>query len=323
MTEPTAIAALRAHLAHHIVGQRDLVDRLLIALLTGGHLLVEGLPGLAKTTAVKALAEGVHARFKRVQFTPDLLPADLLGNEVYHPETRSFSFEPGPLFNEIILADEINRAPAKVQSALLEAMAERQVTVAGESRKLPPLFLVMATQNPLEQSGTYPLPEAQLDRFMLHVSLSYPERQDEYAILARTLDGSLGQSGSDPDTGITVEQVLRARAQVRAVHCDERLQRWVVDVVAATRAPEQAAAELADLAGMVLVGSSPRGALAWVQAAQALAWLEGRDFIVPDDLFALATDVLRHRLILSPKALVSGLNRDPLIERLCRAIALP
>ncbi len=323
MTEPTAIAALRAHLAHHIVGQRDLVDRLLIALLTGGHLLVEGLPGLAKTTAVKALAEGVHARFKRVQFTPDLLPADLLGNEVYHPETRSFSFEPGPLFNEIILADEINRAPAKVQSALLEAMAERQVTVAGESRKLPPLFLVMATQNPLEQSGTYPLPEAQLDRFMLHVSLSYPERQDEYAILARTLDGSLGQSGSDPDTGITVEQVLRARAQVRAVHCDERLQRWVGDVVAATRAPEQAAAELADLAGMVLVGSSPRGALAWVQAAQALAWLEGRDFIVPDDLFALATDVLRHRLILSPKALVSGLNRDPLIERLCRAIALP
>ncbi|MBD3816635.1 MAG: AAA family ATPase, partial [Halothiobacillus sp.] len=219
MIEPVALQTLRDHLAQHIVGQRTLVDRLLIGLLTGGHLLVEGLPGLAKTTAVKALAEGVHARFKRVQFTPDLLPADLLGNEVYHPETRQFSFEPGPLFSEIILADEINRAPAKVQSALLEAMAERQVTVAGESRKLPALFLVMATQNPLEQSGTYPLPEAQLDRFMLHVSLTYPERQDEYDILARTLAGTLGRA-DDEATGLTVDEVLEARADVRAVHCD-------------------------------------------------------------------------------------------------------
>lgn len=323
MTAPTAIAALRAHLALHIVGQRALVDRLLIGLLTGGHLLVEGLPGLAKTTAVKALAEGVHARFKRVQFTPDLLPADLLGNEVYHPETQSFSFEPGPLFNEIILADEINRAPAKVQSALLEAMAERQVTVAGESRKLPPLFLVMATQNPLEQSGTYPLPEAQLDRFMLHVSLNYPERQDEYDILARTLDGRLGQPDGSNETGVSVDEILKARQAVRAVHCDAKLQHWVVDVVAATRAPHTAAPGLADLAGMVLVGASPRGALAWVQAAQALAWLEGRDYLIPDDLITLAPDVLRHRLILSPKALVAGISRDQLIDRLCRAIALP
>jgi MoxR-like ATPase len=322
MTEPVALQTLRDHLAQHIVGQRALVDRLLIALLTGGHLLVEGLPGLAKTTAVKALAEGVHARFKRVQFTPDLLPADLLGNEVYHPETRQFSFEPGPLFNEIILADEINRAPAKVQSALLEAMAERQVTVAGESRKLPALFLVMATQNPLEQSGTYPLPEAQLDRFMLHVSLSYPERQDEYDILARTLAGTLGRA-DDEASGLTVDEVLEARADVRAVHCDAALQRWVVDVVAATRAPEKAAPALESLAGMVLVGASPRGALAWVQAAQALAWLNGRDFIVPDDLLELAGDALRHRLILSPKALVSGLSRDALIARLCTEIPLP
>ncbi len=322
MTEPTAMHALRTHLAQHIVGQRDLVDRLLIGLLTGGHLLVEGLPGLAKTTAVKALAEGVHARFKRVQFTPDLLPADLLGNEVYHPETRSFSFEPGPLFNEIILADEINRAPAKVQSALLEAMAERQVTVAGETRQLPALFFVMATQNPLEQSGTYPLPEAQLDRFMLHVSLTYPERQDEYDILARTLAGTLGSSGNE-STGLTVDEVLDARVDVKAVHCDPALQRWVVDVVAATRAPEKAAPALESLAGMVLVGASPRGALAWVQSAQALAWLNSRDFIVPDDLLALAPDVLRHRLILSPKALISGLNRDQLIARLCTEIPLP
>jgi MoxR-like ATPase len=322
MTEPTAIAALRTHLAHHIVGQAALIDRLLIGLLTGGHLLVEGLPGLAKTTAVKALAEGVHARFKRVQFTPDLLPADLLGNEIYHPETRTFTFEAGPLFNEIILADEINRAPAKVQSALLEAMAERQVTVAGESRKLPALFLVMATQNPLEQSGTYPLPEAQLDRFMLHVSLTYPERQDEYDILARTLAGTLGQD-DDEATGLTVDEVLDARADVRAVHCDAALQRWVVDVVAATRAPEKASDALESLAGMVLVGASPRGALAWVQSAQALAWLNGRDFIVPDDLLELAGDVLRHRLILSPKALVSGLSRDAIITRLCAEIPLP
>ena len=323
MTEPVAMHTLRAHLATHIVGQSALVDRLLIGLLTGGHLLVEGLPGLAKTTAVKALAEGVHARFKRIQFTPDLLPADLLGNEIYHPETRSFSFEPGPLFNEIILADEINRAPAKVQSALLEAMAERQVTVAGESRKLPPLFLVMATQNPLEQSGTYPLPEAQLDRFMLHVALDYPDRHDEYAILSRTLDGSLGQAGAMQDTGLSVDEVLHHRAAVRAVHCDEKLQRWVVDVVAASRAPEHAASDLTDLAGMVLVGASPRGALAWVQSAQALAWLNGRDFIVPDDLLTLAPDVLRHRLILGPKALVAGISRDGIISRLCRAIALP
>ena len=276
MTEPVAMHTLRAHLAAHIVGQSALVDRLLIGLLTGGHLLVEGLPGLAKTTAVKALAEGVHARFKRIQFTPDLLPADLLGNEIYHPETRSFSFEPGPLFNEIILADEINRAPAKVQSALLEAMAERQVTVAGEN-----------------------------------------------AILSRTLDGSLGQAGAMQDTELSVDEVLHHRAAVRAVHCDEKLQRWVVDVVAASRAPEHAASDLTDLAGMVLVGASPRGALAWVQSAQALAWLNGRDFIVPDDLLTLAPDVLRHRLILGPKALVAGISRDGIISRLCRAIALP
>ncbi len=320
MNELTSIQHLRTHLAHHIVGQHDLVDRLLIALLTGGHLLVEGLPGLAKTTAVKALAEGVHAQFKRIQFTPDLLPADLLGNEVYHPETRSFSFEPGPLFNEIILADEINRAPAKVQSALLEAMAERQVTVAGQSRSLPDLFLVMATQNPLEQSGTYPLPEAQLDRFMLHVALDYPTREDEYQILARTLDGSLGRSDPAETDGLTVEQVLVARKQVQAVHCDPALQRWVVDLVAATRDP---AAFDADLTDTVLVGSSPRGALAWVQASRALAWLDGRDYVSPDDLLTLMADALRHRIILAPKALVGGITRDRILDRLAGHLPPP
>lgn len=324
-------SALRTHLAQFIVGQSALVDRLLIGLLTGGHLLVEGLPGLAKTTAVKALAEGVHARFKRIQFTPDLLPADLLGNEIYHPETRTFSFQPGPLFNEIILADEINRAPAKVQSALLEAMAERQVTVAGESRQLPELFLVMATQNPLEQSGTYPLPEAQLDRFMLHVSLDYPNRAEEYQILARTLAGSLGgsQGGSQDgsaaptETLMTVAQVLAARQHVRAVHCDTALQHWVVDVVASTRHPHLAAPALESLAGMVLVGSSPRGALAWVHAARAYAWLNDRDFITPDDLLTLAGDALRHRLILSPKAMVAGITRDQIIDQICTHLPPP
>jgi len=217
MSEQMPIQNLRAHLGHYIVGQTELVDRLLIGLLTGGHLLVEGLPGLAKTTAIKALAEGVHANFKRIQFTPDLLPTDLLGNEIYHPETREFTFEAGPLFNEIVLADEINRAPAKVQSALLEAMAERQVTVAGHSRALPELFLVMATQNPLEQSGTYPLPEAQMDRFMLHVALDYPERDDEYDILKRTLDGTLGTNPVGEADNITVDQVLAAREAVRQV----------------------------------------------------------------------------------------------------------
>ncbi|ANJ67409.1 AAA family ATPase [Halothiobacillus diazotrophicus] len=315
-------SALRTHLAQFIVGQSALVDRLLIGLLTGGHLLVEGLPGLAKTTAVKALAEGVHARFKRIQFTPDLLPTDLLGNEIYHPETRTFSFQPGPLFNEIILADEINRAPAKVQSALLEAMAERQVTVAGESRPLPELFLVMATQNPLEQSGTYPLPEAQLDRFMLHVALDYPSRQDEYDILARTLSGTLGGKAVS-ESQLTVPQVLAARKSVQSVHCDPALQRWVVDVVASTRQPEAAASGLSGLAGMVLVGASPRGALAWVQAARALAWLDERDFISPDDLLTLAGDALRHRIIMSPKALVAGVTRDHVIQQICTHLPPP
>lgn len=315
-------SALRSHLAQFIVGQSALVDRLLIGLLTGGHLLVEGLPGLAKTTAVKALAEGVHARFKRIQFTPDLLPTDLLGNEIYHPETRTFSFQPGPLFNEIILADEINRAPAKVQSALLEAMAERQVTVAGESRPLPELFLVMATQNPLEQSGTYPLPEAQLDRFMLHVALDYPTRQDEYDILARTLSGTLGGKGVS-ESQLTVPQVLAARKSVQSVHCDPALQRWVVDVVASTRQPEAAAPGLAGLGGMVLVGASPRGALAWVQAARALAWLDERDYISPDDLLTLAGDALRHRIIMSPKALVAGVTRDHVIQQICTHLPPP
>jgi len=320
MTEQISIQRLRDHLAHHIVGQTALVDRLLIALLTGGHLLVEGLPGLAKTTAVKALAEGVHAHFKRIQFTPDLLPADLLGNEVYHPETREFTFEPGPLFNEIILADEINRAPAKVQSALLEAMAERQITVAGHSRSLPDLFLVMATQNPLEQSGTYPLPEAQLDRFMLHVALDYPEREDEYEILAKTLDGSLGKSDPAETDGLSVEQVLAAREQVQKIHCDPTLQRWVVDLVAATRNPGEFDPELADT---VLVGSSPRGALAWVQAARALAWLGGRDYVSPDDLLTLVTDALRHRVILAPRAMVAGLTRDGIINQLAGHLPPP
>jgi len=320
MTEQMPIQNLRAHLGHYIVGQGELVDRLLIGLLTGGHLLVEGLPGLAKTTAIKALAEGVHARFKRIQFTPDLLPADLLGNEVYHPETREFTFEAGPLFNEIILADEINRAPAKVQSALLEAMAERQVTVAGHSRDLPELFLVMATQNPLEQSGTYPLPEAQMDRFMLHVALDYPEREDEYDILKRTLDGSLGSNPVGEARNITVDQVLAARESVRQVQCDEALQRWVVDVVASTRRVGELDPELAD---QVLVGASPRGALAWVQAARAAAFLEGRDYIVPDDLIGLARDALRHRIILGPRAMVSGLTRDRVIDRLIELIPAP
>lgn len=320
MPEKMAITALRAHLGHFIVGQQDLVDRLLIGLLTGGHLLVEGLPGLAKTTAIKALAEGVHADFKRIQFTPDLLPNDLVGNEVYHPETRSFSFQAGPLFNEIVLADEINRAPAKVQSALLEAMAEKQVTVAGESRKLPDLFLVMATQNPLEQSGTYPLPEAQLDRFMLHVALDYPERADEYDVLSRTLSGELGSNPVKEAGNITVTQVLAAREKVRDVHCDAALQHWVVDIVAATR---NAAAHDPDLADMVTVGSSPRGSIAWVRAAQALAFLDQRDYVTPDDLIALATDALRHRMMLSPRALVERLDKDTVITRLIDRIPAP
>ncbi len=268
--EQNPLQQLRAYLEDVIVGQHELLDRLLISLLTGGHLLVEGLPGLAKTTAIKTLAEGVQASFQRIQFTPDLLPSDLTGAEVYDPDSHQFHFRPGPLFHEIVLADEINRAPAKVQAALLEAMQERQVTIGGISHPLPELFMVMATQNPLEQAGTYPLPEAQLDRFLLHVVLDYPSEAEELEILRRHRSAHAAR----PKTpGVDVAWVLEARGKVEQVYIAPELEAWIVRLVAATR---RLAEFVPKAAGMIDCGASPRASLALAQAAQALAFLRGR-----------------------------------------------
>jgi len=317
MSDMTPLQQLRAYLESVIVGQHDLLDRLLISLLTGGHLLVEGLPGLAKTTAIKTLAEGVHASFQRIQFTPDLLPSDLTGAEVYDPDSHQFNFRPGPLFHEIVLADEINRAPAKVQAALLEAMQEHQVTIGGVSHPLPELFMVMATQNPLEQAGTYPLPEAQLDRFLLHVVLDYPTEAEELEILRRH---RAGHATRPEAPRIDVGWVLEARRKVEQVHIAPELEAWIVRLVAATR---RMAELVPEAAGQIDCGASPRASLALAQAAQALAFLRGRDFVTPEDLLDIAPDALRHRLLLSPAGQLARTDRDALIARLCDALPTP
>ncbi len=316
MFDRSPLSALRTYLAGVIVGQHALIDRLLISLLTGGHLLVEGLPGLAKTTAIKTLAAGVHARFQRIQFTPDLLPADLTGAEVYDPQSHQFSFRPGPLFHEIILADEINRAPAKVQAALLEAMQEHQVTIGGVSHPLPELFMVMATQNPLDQAGTYPLPEAQLDRFLLHVVLDYPSEDEELEILRRHRNAKLSQ---DATPAIDPQWVLQTRAQIANMYIAPELEAWMVRLVSATR---RMADVVPEAQGMIDCGASPRASLALAQASQALAYLRGRDFVSPQDVLDIAPDVLRHRLLLSPAGQIGRVSRDHWIQRLCDALPL-
>ena len=312
-------ALLREALARRVLGQEALVDRLLIALLADGHLLLEGPPGLAKTRAVRVLAGLIDAPFHRVQFTPDLLPADLTGGEVFRPQDGSFHFEPGPVFHSLLLADEINRAPAKVQSALLEAMAERQVTVGRTSYPLPPLFMVLATQNPIEHEGTYPLPEAQLDRFLMKVSVAYPERAAERAIL--DLARREGQGLDDAPTPLMrPEEVLAARAEVARVHVADSIADYVVDLVGATRRPESVDPDLVDA---VAYGASPRGAIGLERAARARAWLAGRDFVLPEDVTALAPDVLRHRLWLRYEALARGLDADEIIRRLLARLPAP
>ncbi len=316
MNEMTPLHALRSYLESVIVGQHDLLDRLLISLLTGGHVLVEGLPGLAKTTAIKTLSEGVHASFQRIQFTPDLLPSDLTGAEIYDPETHQFNFRAGPLFHEIVLADEINRAPAKVQAALLEAMQEHQVTIGGVSYPLPDLFMVMATQNPLDQAGTYPLPEAQLDRFLLHVVLDYPSESEELEVLRRHRAGTHARAEAPQ---IDVAWVLNARRRVDAVHIAPELEAWIVRLVAATR---NMVAHVPTAAGQIECGASPRASLALAHAAQALAFLRGRDFVTPEDLLDIAPDALRHRLLLSPVGQLARVNRDALIAQLCDALPI-
>ncbi|MGD2174448.1 MAG: MoxR family ATPase [Candidatus Brocadiaceae bacterium] len=300
------LAALRAELHRVIVGQDDLIDRILVGLLCAGHILLEGVPGLAKTLCVTTLANALDASFRRIQFTPDLLPSDLLGGEVYNPQTGEFTTRRGPIFAHVILADEVNRAPAKVQSALLEAMQERQVTVGGQTFPLPRPFLVIATENPIEQEGTYPLPEAQVDRFLLKVRVDYPSRQDELGIIDR-------MAVSEPDLSVekvlSPEDILQYRAIADALHVDRRIKDYVLDIVRLTREPVR---ELG-LDRLVEWGASPRAAMYLVMAARARALLEGRPFVVPDDVKAVAPDVLRHRVILTFEAEAEGVSPEAVI----------
>jgi MoxR-like ATPase len=318
-TQPEFLS-LRQHLEKIIIGQSRLIDRLMIALLTGGHVLLESPPGVATPTAVKAVAGGVHAHFQRVQFTPDLMPADITGGDVFNPGTGDFHFVQGPLFNEIILADEINRAPPKVQSALLEAMEEHQVTISGKSHALPDLFIVLATQNPLEQSGTYPLPEAQLDRFLLHVIIDYPNEEQELQILNMDRRRHFCEETEDPGTRLSPATVLKARHEVASIHIEESLQRYVVSIVSATRNPEK---WIPDWQDTIRFGASPRATLAMVRAASAHAYLQGREYVVPDDIVEVAGDVLRHRIIPDFSAKTRQLTTDDLIEGIVKAVPVP
>jgi MoxR-like ATPase len=316
---------LRERLAHDIIGQPALVSRLLIALLADGHLLVEGAPGLAKTTAVKALAQHLDAPFQRIQFTPDLLPADLTGTDIWRAQDGRFEFQPGPLFHSLLLADEINRAPAKVQSALLEAMGERQVTVGGRTYPLPELFLVMATQNPIEHEGTYPLPEAQLDRFLMHVRVGYPDASMESRILglvraqARLPASDRGRR-TGPAAVMEPALVLAARQEVLALHLAEPLERYIVELVLASRDPQPYDAVLAS---RISWGASPRGTIALERCSRAHAWLAGRDFVTPEDVQSVAPDVLRHRILPSYEASAEGWDGGRIAERLLELVPVP
>lgn len=317
-----ALQQLKHHINSQIIGQEVLVERMLIALLADGHLLVEGAPGLAKTRAINVLSQGIQADFHRVQFTPDLLPADLTGTEIYRPQSATFEFQKGPLFHNLILADEINRAPAKVQAALLEAMAERQITVGKATYPLPQLFMVMATQNPIEQEGTYPLPEAQLDRFLLHVKIDYPDAGHEQAILqlARAEAKGALQAGAAPAVKISQQTLFAARGEVLDLYLADSLEQYLLQIVLATRKP---AAYGQDLAGWIQYGASPRASIALDRCARAKAWLAQRDFVDPADIQDMAYDVLRHRLILSYEAEAEGITADYVVKELIARIAVP
>jgi len=303
---------LKQALSANIIGQQHLIERLLIALLADGHLLVEGAPGLAKTKAINALADHIEGDFKRIQFTPDLLPGDITGTEIYRPEEGSFKFQQGPIFHNLILADEINRAPAKVQSALLEAMAERQVSVGGNTMPLEKLFLVMATQNPIEQEGTYPLPEAQLDRFLMHVVIGYPDAEAEQKILRLVRGEAMEQAPPKGET-MTQADIFAARQETLNLHLSEAVEKYIVQLVMATRHPEQYGE---DIANWIDYGASPRGTIALERCARAHAWLNNRDFVSPDDVQAIAHDVLRHRILLSFEAEAGGMTPNKVINEL-------
>lgn len=320
MSNRDQIIALQQSLQTQIIGQPKLVDALLIALLADGHLLVEGAPGLAKTKAIKTLADNLEANFQRIQFTPDLLPADVTGSEIYRAQSGEFVFQKGPLFNNLVLADEINRAPAKVQSALLEAMAERQVSVAGTTYPLDKLFLVMATQNPIEQEGTYPLPEAQLDRFLMHVRIDYPDTAAETAILKLARGEALESYQPKAIEKIQPASIFAARQDVLNIHLSERIEEYIVQLIMATRRPESYGD---DLASWIEFGASPRATIALDRCARAHAWLAGKDYVSPDDVQAVLHPVLRHRLLVSFDAETSGMNTDRIINELILRVAVP
>ncbi|PKF78875.1 AAA family ATPase [Vibrio sp. vnigr-6D03] len=301
---------LQTHLNSQVIGQSELVKQILVALLADGHILVEGPPGLAKTRAVKCLADCIESDFHRVQFTPDLLPADLTGTDIYRPENGSFTFQKGPIFHSLILADEINRAPAKVQAAMLEAMAEGQVTAGSQTYSLPELFLVIATQNPIEQEGTYPLPEAQLDRFLLHLEVDYPDAESELAILRLNRGEALNDEKTERVT-ISQRDIFAARKEALSLHMEESIEQYIIRLVMATRQPSQYSDELAQWLEM---GVSPRATIALDRAARAHAWLSGRDFVSPEDVQAMAYPVLRHRMLLSYSAQAQGISANHAVK---------
>ncbi len=322
MSDRAALLSLKNALSERIIGQEHLIQRLLIALLANGHLLVEGAPGLAKTKAIKCLAEGIEGDFHRIQFTPDLLPADVTGTEIYRPHDGSFVFQQGPIFHNLVLADEINRAPAKVQSALLEAMAERQVSVGAHSHPLPELFLVMATQNPIEQEGTYSLPEAQLDRFLMHVTITFPDAAAERRILQLARQEAQG-NGNQPAQllhHVTQAQIFSARKEILDLHMVPALEEYIVQFVMATRNPLSYGD---DLQGWIEYGVSPRGTIALDACARAHAWLNDRDFVTPEDVQAVAHDTLRHRIGLTFEAEAKGVTTSHIIDELLDRVAAP
>lgn len=316
-----AIRELAERMNQSILGQADIVERIIMVLLADGNLLLEGLPGLAKTRAISSLAKNLEAGLSRIQFTPDLLPSDITGTEIYQPDAKEkFIFQPGPIFNNLILADEINRAPAKVQSALLEAMQERQVTVAGSTHKLDPLFMVMATQNPIEQEGTYPLPEAQMDRFLMHIIVNYPDRESEIKVLDLVRNEENAAPKKKEKT-ITIPQeiIFESRKEIHKIHVSPNIQNYIVDLVNATRTPEKYSEEL-DL--WIDYGASPRASIALDKCSRVNAWLNEKDFVSPDDVRAVAHDILRHRIVQSYEANAEGITKANIIDELLKLVAV-
>jgi MoxR-like ATPase len=316
--EHQVLSILKNEISKKIVGQHQLIDRLIIALLSNGHILLEGVPGLAKTLAIKTLSDAVDGTFNRIQFTPDLLPADLTGTQIYQQKAEKFVVKRGPVFASFVLADEINRAPAKVQSALLEAMQERQVTIGDETFMLPSPFLVMATQNPIEQEGTYPLPEAQVDRFMLKVTIGYPSKEEELLIIRNHINPS---SNMKVNPVLSLVDIERMRSLVEQIYMDDKIERYIVSLIFATRNPAEYGA--GDLANYLSFGASPRGSINLAMAAKAHAFLKGRAFVIPDDVQAMAMDVLKHRIGLTYEAEVANLKSDDLIQQLVSRIEVP